>query len=708
MRSTLLLLTAFLTLVLSATAQKSTLSYDQIFHHPPAFTQPLPNIVRWIDDDHYLQRKDNAGSTVFVEVDAATGSEKPYQPGSAPSRTNPLPPSGANPPPPSSTTEKNLPADALNVEPSPDGKWIAYTRANNLFAKEQSTGKEIRFTNDGSENIYNGYAAYVYYEEILHKGTQHRAFWWSPDSRHIAFIHFDETDVPVFSIFHSEGSHGFLEKQRYPQAGDKNPKVKMGIVSVDAPSIVWADFNEADDQYFHIPYWTPDGSALWVQWMPRSQKELKIYSVDPHTGDKKEVYDEKQKTWVWEKYPDFLENGRQFLISSDKSGWSHLYLYNMDGTLVNQVTKGDFSVGGTIHIDERNKVLYFLARKENSARYDLYRIGFDGNGMTRLSFGNYTHDQVLASPHGKYFITTYSNLSTPPKMSLLDNKGRRIRELGDSKGADYDKYKLAKVELLRVRSRDSLFDLPMKITYPLNFDPAKKYPVLVTVYGGPGLGLVYDKWSPELRPQWWAKEGMVQVTIDDRSSGHFGKKGMEYIYKQAGKPEVEDFIDCARWLRRQSFIDTTRVGIYGYSFGGFMVCMALTYGADVFNYGLAYYPLVDWRLYDSYYSETFMGTPQENPEGYKAASPLNYVNNYKGLLRIVHGNIDNNCHLQNTLQLVNKLEDLDRHFELKIYPGERHGRGSWSDAKRTNSYNEDVQFIYDHLLRKPMPAIFWK
>src|SRR5258708_6227893 len=194
----------------------------------------------------------------------------------------------------------------------------------------------------------------------------------------------------------------------------------------------------------------------------------------------------------------------------------------MDGTLVGQITKGDFSVDRTIYIDENNKMLYFLARKENSARNDLYRIGFDGKGMTRLSFGNYTHDEISMSPHAKYFITTYSNLSTPPKMALIDSKGRVIRQLGDSKGVDYDNYELAKIELLRVRSRDSLFDLPMKITYPLHFDPSKKYPVLINVYGGPALGMVFDKWALELRPQWWAKEGLIQVTLDNRSSGHFG------------------------------------------------------------------------------------------------------------------------------------------------------------------------------------------
>ncbi len=676
--------------ILFCTAQKKEFNYGQVFGDIPAhISKSLPGITRWLDDDHYLERKDEGGKTVFVSVEAKTGNAVSYE--------SPDTKIGAR---------EDIPADAVNVEHSPDGRWVAYTKANNLFARELSTGKEIQFTHDGSQDIYNGYAAWVYYEEILHRNGHYQAFWWSPDSRHIAFIHFDEREVPVFPIYHSEGLHGFLENRHYPQAGDKNPKVKMGFVSVDDPRTVWAGFNENDDQYFHSPYWVPDGSSLWVQWMPRTQREIKIVAVDIHTGATKEVYDEKQGTWVTEKYISFLENGKQFILSSDKTGWNHLYLYKMNGELVNQVTQGDFSVTWIAHIDEKNMIIYFLARKENSARIDFYKIGFDGRGLTRLSFGDYTHDEINLSPHAKYFITTYSNISTPPKMALVDTKGKLIRELGDSKGDEFDRYDWAKTELRRVKSRDSLFDLPVRITYPLHFDPGKKYPVLIEVYGGPDLGKVYDRWSPDLREQWWAKEGMIQVWIDDRASGHFGKAGMNYIYRQLGKYETEDFMDCGRWLRQQSFVDTTRVCITGFSFGGYITCMALTYGADVFTHGLAYYPVTDWRLYDTYYAEKFMGTPQDNPDGYAITSALTYAKNYKGLLRIVHGTTDDNVHMQNTLQFINELEDLDRHFEMMIYPGERHGRSHWSSEKKKHSYNEDFTFFYNNLLNKRMPAFF--
>jgi dipeptidyl-peptidase-4 len=272
--------------------------------------------------------------------------------------------------------------------------------------------------------------------------------------------------------------------------------------------------------------------------MPRLQNKLKIYSIDPSNGSRKEVYDKKQKTWIdldLEARIEFLSEGKGFIIKSDKSGWMHLYLYNMNGQLINMVTQGDFSVTELVKLDEKAKLVYFKARKENSARFDFYKTGLNGKGLTRLTFGEYSHDVINISPKGDYFITTYSNLSTPAKMALVDTRGQLIRELGDSKGADFDKYNLSRTELVRVKSTDGLFNLPMTISYPLNFDPSKKYPVLINIYGGPNAGTVYDRWPRGFtRAQWWAKEGLILVSMDNRSSGHFGKAGMDFIYRRLG------------------------------------------------------------------------------------------------------------------------------------------------------------------------------
>ena len=268
-----------------SSAQQKELTYDQIFKAASSnILQPLPSLQGWVDDDHYLiMQKDKSDNDKLklMSVDAKTGNAIAY-----------------DKKPAESTPPYNLNNKEKNPTPSPDGKWVAFTRGNNLFAKELSTGKEVQFTQDGGEDVYSGYAAWLYYEEILGRASRYRAFWWSPDSKHIAYMHFNESQVPVFPIFNSEGQHGFLEKQHYPKAGDTNPAVKIGIVSTDNPSTVWADFNEKDDQYFGKAFWASDGSALWIQWMPRSQDNFKIYSVNPGTGAKKELYDEKQKTWI--------------------------------------------------------------------------------------------------------------------------------------------------------------------------------------------------------------------------------------------------------------------------------------------------------------------------------------------------------------------------------------------------------------------------
>ena len=691
-------LALFILLAGAARGQKKELTYEQIFKAAPSgLLNPLPSVIGWTDDDHFLiTQKDDSGKLHPFTIDVKTGTK------TATAEKNAAPV-------PSPAVYYHLSEKEKNITASPDGKWVAFTRNNDLYAKELSTGKEIQFSRDGSDNIYNGYAAWLYYEEILGRASHYKAFWWSPDSKHIAYMHFDETRVPVFPIFGSEGQHGYLEKQHYPKAGDPNPAVKVGITSVDNPQTTWADFNEADDQYFGTPQWTPDGSALWVFWMPRSQQELKIFSVNPASGSKKIVYDETQKTWIDLDLDDrvqFVPGDKYFILKSDRTGWMHLYLHNMDGSLANPLTQGTFTVTELVSINEKEKRVYFKARKENSARFDLYRVDMDGKGLKRLSTGDYSYDAIVSSPHSKYFICTYSNLSTPSAMELIDNNGKLIREVANSKGPSFDEYELSRTELVRIKSRDGLFELPMTITYPIHFDPSKKYPVLISIYGGPNAGTVFDRWNRGfLTAQWWAREGMIQVAMDNRSSGHFGKEGMNYIYRQLGKFEIEDYMDCARWLRTQAFVDSSRICITGGSFGGYITCMALTYGADVFTHGLANYSVTDWALYDSHYTERYMGEPKDNAEGYKITSPQTYVKQYRGLIRITHGNMDNNVHMQNSIQLINKLEDLDKNFEFMIYPGERHG---WGGLKAVHLRNESSLFIYNHLLGKPMPDIFWK
>jgi dipeptidyl-peptidase-4 len=694
----ILLVAAICLLHIAIFAQKKNFTYDQLFKNASSvqITKQLPAIRGWVDDNHYIEmQKDAAGKMVPMSVDVKTGKATAYN---GVVNDNPRPAA-----PPVSV------AGGRTVTSSPDSQWVAYTKKdNNLYVMEVATKKETQLTTDGSDVVYNGYASWVYFEEILGRGSRYKAFWWSPDSKRICYMRFDDTDVPVFPIYVLEGQHGYLEKAHYPKSGDKNPEVRMGVVSVTGGATTWADFNQKDDQYFGAPYWTPSGE-LWVQWMNRGQDNLKIYNIDLNNGSKKIVYDESQATWIdldEGNRIEFLSAGKGFILKSDKDGWENLYLHDNEGKLVSQVTNDNFWGTAILKVDEKAKQIWFRARKENSARFDVYRTGFDGKGLTRLSFGEFSHDQVSVSPTGKYFITTYSNLATPPTMSLVDAKGKIVRELGSARGEDFENYAIPKTDLVRVKSSDGLFDLPVTITYPVNYDPNKKYPVLISIYGGPNAGTVYDRWRPVGgTTQWWAQEGMIQVSFDNRSSGHFGKKGLNFIHRKMGIWEIEDYMTCARWLRKQSFVDSNRLCITGGSFGGYMTCMALTYGSSVFNYGVANSSVTDWHFYDTHYTERFMDSPKENPDGYKTTSVMTYANKYKGGLRIVHGTSDDNVHMQNSLVLINALQDLKKHFEFMVYPGERHGIGG---LKGVHSRTEAYQFYYDNLLLKPIPKEFWE
>jgi dipeptidyl-peptidase 4 len=693
----IILLAAIGLLHFSLVAQKKTFTYDQLFKNAPAtqFTKQLPAIRGWVDDNHYIEmQKDASGKLVAMSVDVKTGKAVAYN-GAVTDNTRPQ------------TSAVNV-QGGRTVTASPDSQWVAYTKKdNNLYVMEVATKKETQLTTDGSDIVYNGWASWVYFEEILGRASRYKAFWWSPDSKRICYMRFDDTGVPVFPLYVIDGQHGYLENAHYPKSGDKNPEVKVGIVAVTGRATTWADFNQKDDQYFGEPLWTPEGK-LWVQWMNRGQDNLKIFNVDFASGAKTLVYEEQQPTWITldDDRIDFLAAGKGFILRSDKDGWQNLYLHDNNGKLINQITTDNFWGTSIVKVDEKAKQLWFRARKENSARYDLYKTGFDGKGLTRLSFGEFSHDVVNISPTGKYFITTYSNLTTPTTMALVDGKGKIIRELGNIKGEEFDNYQLPKTELVRVKSSDGLFELPVTITYPVNYDPNKKYPVLVSIYGGPNAGTVYDRWrNPGGPAQWWAQEGMIQVAIDNRASGHFGKKGLNFIHRKLGIWETEDYISCAKWLRQQSFVDSSRLAITGGSFGGYMTCMALTYGAGVFTHGIANSSVTDWHFYDTHYTERFMDTPKENPEGYKITSVMTYANKYQGGLRIVHGTSDDNVHMQNSLMLINALQDLKKHFEFMVYPSERHGIGG---LKGVHNRTEAYQFFYDNLLRKPIPRQFWE
>lgn len=704
-RFALLLLTI---ITYSLSAQKKELTDDQYFRNDfKGITQQLPVITKWVDDSHFILTRNGKAFIMDcktgIEKEATEADRKDESPVKSIAYIKDdnlyVKQNGVD------LLLKNDKAKKVNAKLSPDGNYVAYTSGNDLYSINVNTKEETRITTDGSETILNGYASWVYTEEILGRISQYRSFWWSPDSKHIAFFRTDDSPVPVYTITDGNGQHGYVEKQRYPKVGDPNPMVRIGIVKPTGGDIVWADFNEKDDQYFGAPYWTTDGSTLWVQWMNRGQDNLKLYAVDLSNGKKKELYDEKQKTWVqledgYERL-HFLTGSGNVIIESDRTGWNHLYLLDKNGKEINPITTGKFTIMNIIRTDEKNNVVYFTARsRENTARTDFYRVNMDGKNLERLSFGDYYHTNINLSPGGSYFITNYSNSETPNKLALVNNRGKLIRELGDTKGEEFDHYNLAKTELIRVKSDDGLYDLPMKVTWPMNMDKNKRYPVLISIYGGPNAGTVWDTWGLNGNQQWYAKEGLIQVTMDHRASGHFGKEGVNYMYRNLGYWEMKDYTTMVKWLISNGNADALKICITGFSYGGYMTCYALTYGSDIFTHGMAGGSVTDWKFYDTHYTERYMDTPEENPEGYKTSSVLTYTDKYKGVLQIVHGVIDDNVHIQNSINLISRLQDLKKDFEFMEYSGGRHG---WGGNKGLHYQNLKTKFIYKYLLEKEVP-----
>jgi dipeptidyl-peptidase 4 len=714
----------------SQESAKKFFSYQQAFG-PPAgdgnaglsagLIKELPQITGWLDDENYLEVRSDpkSGQRRLYSVRAVDGAARVYREYGDIQKDLPAGISAESPV--AATPDLNrlifnrdddfyfydfrsrncrritaTPGKEQNPKFSPDGKWVAYTRDHNLFAYDLDRNLEHKYTADGSDTVNNGWASWVYYEEILGRPSQYAAFWWSPDSAQLAFMRFDDSPVPVFPIFHAEGQHGELELQRYPKAGDPNPYVAMGVASVADGKIQWMDFEDKADDYIAWPYWTADGTALTVQWMNRGQDTIRIYSCEPGTGKKSLVLEEKQPTWV-NFYEDLyhFRNRSGFLLRSDADGWDHLYYYANDGKLKRRLTSGSWRVNTIERVDEAGGYVYFTGRPLKSWDSCLMRVKLDGSGLEQLTKSTGTH-QTQVSPGGRYFIDKVSTLTDPPSMMLYRCDGTLVRKLGDSRTSVTDEYSWGKAELFTIRSGDG-FDLPAYWVLPVNFNPDKQYPVIFSVYGGPDFATVQNKWL-DLQPHYWAQAGIITVSVDHRGSGHFGRNGMNFLYRNLGKWESADLATAVKWLYNKPFVAKDKIGITGASYGGYLTIMALTRDADFFNFGVAGSSVTDWRLYDSIYTERYMGLPANNPAGYKNAAVLTWIDRYKGLLRMTHGTTDDNVHMQNTIQVVDWLTSNNKRFELMLYPNSRHGI-----SQREHLLRETHDFWVRNLLEGNLP-----
>lgn len=708
------------------------LTYDETFTPPPpsaprrgadAPISDLPTITAWLDDARYLEmRTDADGERRLYAVGAADGRSEVYRDFAIVKKALPK---GVDASRPSASTDDfatlvyvadgdlylydaataklrrltATPAAERNPKFSPDRKWLAYTRSNNLFAYDLESGIEHQYTTDGSDTILNGYASWVYMEEILGRSTQYAAFWWSPDSSRIAFMRFDDSPVPVFPIFHSGGQHGELERERYPKAGDRNPYAQMGVVGVEDAKVVWMDFDPQADHYIAWPSWMPDSRSLLVQWVDRGQDTIRLYACDVANGTKRQIYEEKQSAWV-DFFDDLhhLKNGSGFLLRSPQDGYEHIYYYTPEGALKARLTQGQWRVNTISLVDQSNGWVYFTARPQE-ATWDtqLMRVRLDGTGLQQVTKDGGTHN-VRLSTGGSFFIDTFANVSTPSQMVLYRSDGTVVRKLGDARTPVTNQIAWGKAELFTIPSGDG-YDLPAYWVLPPDFDPKRKYPVIFSIYGGPDAGTVRNTF-PGLQPHYWAERGVITISVDHRGSGHFGKKGVWLMHRSLGKWEMRDLMAAAAWLRTKPFVAGEKIGIVGGSYGGYTTMMALTYGAGAFNYGQAGSAVTAWELYDSVYTERYMDKPTENPDGYRNGAVLTYADRYKGGLRITHGTIDDNVHMQNSLQVIDWLTSHNKPFELMVYPGSRHGL---QQVQRAHANRESHEFWVRNLLNGRLP-----
>lgn len=616
------------------------------------------------------------------------------------------------------------PKGAVNLTYSPDSTMLAFTRDNDLWVVDIDSKKETRLTNDGTDLILNGYASWVYYEEILGRPSRYRAFWWSPDSKKIGFYRFDNSEVPMFPIYSPFGQDGRLNLTRYPKAGEKNPEVKVGIINLDDAfaakadvPVVWADFNEKDDQYFGIPFWGADSEGFYVAREPRIQQTLDLYRVSAKDGSKTQIYHEEYPTWLeWIEGMVFAEKGL-YMARSFETGWSQIYFLSYDGQELKRLTDGPNWRIDILRVDEKAGDVYYTAHRDATTKAALYKVDKKGN-IKALTDTAYNVSGVKFSPDGKHFIASVSNLDTPTQIWMYETdkadlawktrsmlpiaakQGKRISvryassgyKVADLKGKDWDPSKYAMPQLIHLTTEDG-FVLPAKVTYPLNFDPGKKYPVHFNIYGGPDTPSVSESWSNPSGSQWWSEHGIINVTIDSRVAGHNGRAGTDEDFRNLNQAPVKDFVAWGKHFQSLPYVQADKMGVEGFSFGGTMTTLLLCEHSDVFHYGIAGGGVYDWILYDTHYTERFMETPEVNPDGYAASRVISSVDSYpveagkadgSVMLKITHGTGDDNVHFQNTLQLIDEMQKKGKAFELMIYPDGMHGYRGYQGSHSTS------------------------
>ena len=578
---------------------------------------------------------------------------------------------------------------------SPDGKKIAYVRDNNIYVVDLASNTEKQITKDGKrKEIINGITDWVYEEEFAFV----RAFEWSPDSKYIAYIKFDEKDVPEISmdIFGTTLYPQQLQF-KYPKAGEKNSVVSLHIYDVDNNSTKTVP-TEKGDVYIPRIKWNKQKHSLSYILLNRHQNDLKLNLVDASSLKEKTLIHEQSNTYI-----DVTDNltflaDNSFIWTSEKDGFNHIYLYNSAGKLINQVTKGNWEVTDFYGYDAKGKRLYYQSTELGSINRGIYSIKLNGKSKRELSKDEGTNSAIF-SKNFKYYINTFSEGNSPNTYTLRKaSNGKIINVIEDNSALKntLSNYKLTEKKFLTIKTEEGV-ELNAWMMKPVDFDSTKQYPVFMYVYGGPGSQTVQNSWagSNYMWFQMLTEKGYIVVSVDNRGTGGKGADFKKVTYKELGKYEIEDQIASAKYLGSLPYVDKNRIGMFGWSFGGYMTSLAMTKGADVFKMGIAVAPVTNWRFYDSVYTERYMQTPQENESGYDGNSPINYVSLLKGHYLLIHGSADDNVHYQNTMRMVEALVQANKQFDLFIYPDKNHG--IYGGNTRLHLYNKMTKFIEDNL-----------
>lgn len=566
---------------------------------------------------------------------------------------------------------------ARTAQLSPDGSMLGEERGGDLYVVDLATHRERRLTSGATEHVFNGHFDWVYEEEF---GLA-QAWNWSPDSRHIAFWQVDERKEPEVQLTDYSGRHPTWDHIRIPQPGDTNPTVRIGAIDVRTGRKVWLDPHQSGEYYVPRLYWTsrPDTLAMLV--LNRRQNDLKLLFFDVNTGGSRQVFEETSRTWidVYDFYAgvqdlmSFPADAHEFFWVSDRDGFQHIYRYDYSGQLIQQVTHGNWSVTRIEGVDAAAHTIYFTSTNPSPLERQLWRVNFDGTGLTRITTSA-GHHNIDMSPNAKYFIDDWSSTTQPAQVELWSTASGKLRTMEDNTQTTtwLSGHTYSPTELFSFTTSDGA-KIDASMTKPYDFDPSKRYPVVFTIYGGPGSQGVYDQFSASGWTQWLAQNGYIVVNVNNRGTNNYGRDFMKVVYKQLGKYEAQDFAAAATYLRAQPYVDPSRIAIMGTSYGGYSTMYTMEMYPDIFSVGMANSGVADWRLYDTIYTERYMSTLGDNESGYAQSSVVTNAPKLGGHLLMIHSMMDDNVHPQNTMQLFTAFTNAGKDIEERIYPPGRHG-----------------------------------